>query len=176
MTSRSAPPTVFRARLWVKCAVLASLFVFVAGAVFGFRTEGPSWLPITFTVLAILGLVGVVEVFRLRVELREDELIVVSGWRKRRLSRELLERVTWQAGAGVSIRLKDGSWVRLPDVGLEQPGPEQQYPGMASEDRSDVIADRLEGCVGVWPSWTRTSISARSQKNDAAPSKSGVGR
>lgn len=54
------------------------------------------------------------------VTLEADVMAIVSNFRRRAVPREEIDSVTWQAGAGVALKLKDGAWVRLPDVGNSQ--------------------------------------------------------
>lgn len=117
MTKRRVAGTIFRARRWLKIMVLLCFSLFLTGAVFGFVTQGPSPTAIGFALLALLGALAVFEVFVVHVALLDTEISIATGWRRRRYQRSLLDHVTWAAGSGVSIRLVDGSWVRLPELG-----------------------------------------------------------
>ena len=51
-----------------------------------------------------------------------DALIVVSNFRERVVPRTEIESVTWEAGCGVSLKMNDGKWVKLPDYGHNAQG------------------------------------------------------
>ena len=61
--------------------------------------------------------IGTLDAMRTRVTLSGEEIIIVRGFRRQRLFRGHIDYVTWEKGSGVSLRLDDGMWVRLPDVG-----------------------------------------------------------
>lgn len=114
---RRRPETAFGARRWFKALVVLFFLLCLSGAVFTFRVEGASLLAYGLVGFSVLGTFAVAEVFRVRVALEENELVIWLGWRQRRYERSLVERVTWAAGSGVSVRLADGSWVQLPELG-----------------------------------------------------------
>lgn len=57
-----------------------------------------------------------------RIEIGPDRLLIVKSFRRRVVPRRDIESVRWEWGSGVSVRLVDGSWVRLPDLGLNSQG------------------------------------------------------
>jgi beta-lactamase superfamily II metal-dependent hydrolase len=97
--------------------------VTIAAASFGAFTyleEGAStgfWLAVGF---ALFALVGLGDALTTRVALHSDALSITSNFRRRTIPRAEIEHVTWEAGAGVSMQLQGGQWLRLPDVGNSQ--------------------------------------------------------
>ena len=64
----------------------------------------------------LLTLIAVVDMGVSRLSLEADALRVVSLFSRKQYERHNIERVTWEGGAGVAIQLKDGTWVKLPDL------------------------------------------------------------
>ncbi len=119
MTERREAATVFRARRWLKIIVILCFLIVLTGAAFSIATQGRSLMTTCFGGFTLLGALAIFEVFVVRVELLENELLIASGWRWRRYQRSIVDHATWSAGSGVSIRLKDGSWVKLPELGYD---------------------------------------------------------
>jgi hypothetical protein len=89
----------------------------VGYASFSFSTPSSTWQRV-FAVLYLLVAFGaVVELGRKRIRLDDDGLYFVSNFRGKRIARTDIDSVTWAQGAGVSIKLVDGKWVHLPEVG-----------------------------------------------------------
>lgn len=149
MAQPSPAETEFRARPWLKLVAFSALALFSAGAVYGFYADGPSLMAISFSALAVLGLAGVVEVLRVRVVLREAEIVISSGWRSRRLPRTALERVTWAKGGGVSLGLEDGSWAKLPEMGYNSQSLANGIRAWLK--RTEGSAGRPEGARAMGP-------------------------
>ncbi|MDH3423118.1 MAG: PH domain-containing protein [Gemmatimonadota bacterium] len=83
-------------------------------------SEGVTAYSIGLALLDLLLAVGLTDALTTRVELNDQGLIRVANFRRRFVPRAQIESVTWEGGTGVAIRLTDGSWVRLPDVGNSQ--------------------------------------------------------
>ena len=64
-----------------------------------------------------MGALGVLDVARRRIVLGRSELRIVSMWSQRVYSRDTIDKVTWEGGVGVSLKLATGGWVRLPELG-----------------------------------------------------------
>lgn len=75
------------------------------------------WYRLAFIALAGLFTAALAELATDRVELRSDSLVMVSAFRRRTIPRTDVVAVTWGKGVGVSVRLADDSWVKLPTVG-----------------------------------------------------------
>jgi hypothetical protein len=52
-----------------------------------------------------------------RIELREDEIRVVELFGHKSYPRSEVVAAKWEKGCPVSLRLRDDSWARLPDMG-----------------------------------------------------------
>jgi len=100
----------------------ASFLIFAAMAALSFAVRVPPWMRLVLVALAVLGVVGLVELRFERLELRADELAWVQNFRRRSLRRAQIESVTWQKGAGVSVQLAGGRWVALPGLGHDSRG------------------------------------------------------
>jgi len=65
----------------------------------------------------LLGALGIADLLLSRITLGGSDLRIVSGFRSQRIPRAEIDRVTWAAGCGASLILRDGKGVRLPSVG-----------------------------------------------------------
>ena len=113
-------PVIFRSRTWQLWFLGIASLASAIGAGLLHVTEGVSPYSIGLDILAFLMVVGLAEALMTRVELNDEGLIRVANFRRRFVPRAQIDNVTWEAGTGVAIRLTDGSWVRLPDVGNSQ--------------------------------------------------------
>ena len=109
-----------RPALYVALAV--SELLFLAGAVFSHVYRGWSLTTLAFDALALAGLLGFIELGTTRVTMSDDSIEMGSMWKRRRLNRADIRRVTWEKGAGVAIELSSGGWVKLPDLGFNAQG------------------------------------------------------
>ena len=117
----TAQPGVHRPSrtLWV--ITLATLLGFLGLALIPALLPSPLWQRVAVGILVLLSVVAIVELSQRRIVLHDDALELVSGFRRRSLPRSEIASVTWAKGAGASVQLADGTWVRLPDMG---PGPQ----------------------------------------------------
>jgi hypothetical protein len=74
------------------------------------------WESILMFLLVPLSIAGLVDAITARVELREDELVIVKNFRTRNYSRRLFTKVTAEKGVPIALQTVDGHWVKLPDV------------------------------------------------------------
>ncbi|MDH3208533.1 MAG: PH domain-containing protein, partial [Gemmatimonadota bacterium] len=113
-------PVIFRSPTWLWWLLgLAGLVSGVGTAVL-FLREGVTAYSIGLALLDLLLAVGLTDALTTRVELNDEGLIRVANFRSRFVPRAQIESVSWEGGTGVAIRLTNGSWVRLPDVGNSQ--------------------------------------------------------
>jgi len=113
-------PVIFRSPAWLLWFLgIASLASGVGGGLL-FLNEGVSAYSIGLAILAVLMVAGFTDALMTRVELNPEGLVRVANFRRRFIPRAQIDGVTWEGGTGVSIRLTDGSYVRLPDVGNSQ--------------------------------------------------------
>jgi len=97
--------------------VLGTLGVALALVMIAFAIIAPLWQRLLFVAFALAAVVGALEMAWRRIELTEDGLLFVINFRQRFVPRADIDSVTWEKGAGVSLKLVNGQWLRLPDVG-----------------------------------------------------------
>lgn len=118
----SKPPRhpEFRSPRWLRTPLaLASVLLALACGYF-YHSEG---LSLHFAVaggLLLLVVLGLADAIQTRVTLRDDQLQIRSGFRTRTLTRAELGSVSWATGCSVTLRLRSGAIVALPDVGNSQ--------------------------------------------------------
>jgi hypothetical protein len=116
--------------------------LFAAGTVVTRNLRGWDPVSIGFAIVTVVfGLGGIVETMVERVVLEADTLMVRRLWGTRRYAIADIDRVEEAKGVVPAIRLTDGRWVRLPDVGphfgnsarawLRAYRPDAQSPGTA---------------------------------------------
>jgi hypothetical protein len=86
---------------------------------FGLSDRFKIWIA---PVYILLGALGLADLLLSRITLGGDYLRIVSGFRSKRILRADIDRVTWAAGCGASLILRDGKGVRLPSVGRNAQG------------------------------------------------------
>jgi hypothetical protein len=106
--------------LFVMLAAAKALFV--AGFIFMYSRSGWSLTTIGFACMTLAGALGFVELGTTRVILSDDGIEMGSIWKRRRLGRDEIKRVTWEKGAGVVLELNRGGWAKLPELGFNSQG------------------------------------------------------
>lgn len=107
--------TKFRAPVLVNVAILLiAALLFAAG--YYFLSDEGLWLGIFFVAFGVLGLVAFLDSITSYIGLEEDALHLRSRFTDQCISRCDIERVTWEKGVGVSVKLQDGSWVKMPEL------------------------------------------------------------
>jgi hypothetical protein len=97
--------------------VILTLTVFAGMTTLSFLVTTHPWLKLMFVFLVCLAVVAVVEVACRRVTLTTQALVAVSNFQSRRIPRADIAKVTWEKGAGVSLKLTNGQWFHVPDLG-----------------------------------------------------------
>lgn len=80
------------------------------------------WYRVGFAAFALFSFAGLLELRSRKVVAENDGLTIVSDFRRRVIMRSQIESVAWEAGGGVSLKLADGRWHKLPDVGRTNEG------------------------------------------------------
>ena len=111
-----------RPKRWLVGLVAIAEGVFLAGAASSYVGGDQTWVSVAFALLSVAGLGGLAELARSRIVLWETELEVRTLWHRRRYLASQVASVTWEAGSGVTLRLSDGSWAKLPDLGYNSQG------------------------------------------------------
>lgn len=101
----------------VSVRILCLVICIVGGVIVASRVPD-QFRQITAVAYGVLGVVWLTDLFRKRVVLHDSGLEIVSGSGSRVIPRTEIERVTWEKGCGASLKLCDGSWIGLPNVGL----------------------------------------------------------
>ena len=117
MAKRLPPRTTFQSKLWIKVLSFISFVLCTALAAYLRQTEGWSTWSVIAVLLSALTGFGFMQALTQSVRLLDDSLVISTGFRKRRYPRGSLDSVTWEAGSGVSVRFKSGSWLKMPELG-----------------------------------------------------------
>jgi len=106
----------FRHALWVRILLGVLIFASTSILVTGFSSGA---LPVRLILcgFVLLALGALIEILFSKIEVRPDGILIVSLSGRRFIARRDIESVTWEKGCGVSVRLRGGKWVRLPDLG-----------------------------------------------------------
>jgi len=102
---------------WLKVTFIASTVIPIVGFVKIYKSQGFSAVAIALLAISVIGFLGIIEVFVSRIVLQADSIEIVRLFRRRSIVRSDISSVTWEKGCGVSIKLKDGHWAKLPDTG-----------------------------------------------------------
>ena len=57
-----------------------------------------------------------------KIELRTEGIATVTFFKKQFIAWENIDSVTWESGCGVSVKLKNGKWIKVPDFGHQSAG------------------------------------------------------
>lgn len=108
-----------RFHVWV---VLSSTVLGIVGFAASLAASSSPWWMLGFGAWVAAGGLALVELRTTRVELGPEGLTFVRRFRRHFVSRRRIESVTWGKGVGVSLRLVDGEWIGLPEVGPSSQG------------------------------------------------------
>jgi hypothetical protein len=103
------------------CTLFAFAIV-VALTIGAFAVSTSPWTRLSFAAFSALAILAVLELAQRRIELEGDRLSFVVNFRRRSIPRADIDSVTWAKGGGVSLKLIDGTWVHLPEVGPANQG------------------------------------------------------
>jgi hypothetical protein len=117
MTQKSLDNASFRPARFHAWLAWGSFAVAVGLAVLSFTLEAPTWQRVTSIAFLIGTLAAIAEVATRRLVLSPAGVSLVSNFRRRVVPRADIESVTWEKGSGVSLKLMNGRWVALPEVG-----------------------------------------------------------
>ena len=91
--------------------------MFAGVAVVTFAVSSPFWLRATLSAGTLTTGYAVFELFYRRLELKEEGLTLVTNLQPRFVPRRDIQSATWAAGSGVSLKLTNGKWLHLPELG-----------------------------------------------------------
>jgi hypothetical protein len=112
----------FGAPVWLKALALITLAAFVGAASATCAGGRVDWMCVGFSALSVAGVLAVGEVFRTRVILESETLIVVRLFSRRCYPRSSFTDVGWEKASPVALRNAEGRWVRFPEVVVSGPG------------------------------------------------------
>ena len=119
MKIRKIGNTVYSPRGFAGFYFLASLTMLLA--CFGnYYFEGSNWYYVVFGLLSVLFLHGAIDHHTTKVVFEDDGLVIRSIGKTRRYPKSDITKVTWEAGCGVSLRIRDEHWEKVPDQGNSQ--------------------------------------------------------
>lgn len=120
------PERHYRLSLWLRAFLVLLCGANVFGAYVIIQQQG-SRDPVALTVasVAVLLVLGTLDALTKKVSLEGEEIVIVRGFRRRRLFRGHIADVHWKAGHAISLELDDGLRVKLPEVGKGRRRAEQ---------------------------------------------------
>jgi hypothetical protein len=107
----------YRPAHWLLLLTGATAAFFLVLAVVALALSVPLWQRVSATVMMIVAVLGVADVASRRLCLTSTGIDYVANFRSRSIPRSEIHSVTWAKGCGVSLKLINGGWVHLPDVG-----------------------------------------------------------
>ena len=131
------PVQHLRPKQWVLVAAAAAATLFAAGRLFTYTQSGWTWLSLTFAGMTLIGIGGIVEVATSRVSLHDDALECGTVWSRRRYPVTAIASVTWEKGGGVYLKLENGGWGKLPDLGYDSQGLTNTIRAWLKRQRAD---------------------------------------
>jgi hypothetical protein len=120
--SRQVSPIVYRTPRSVWWITTGAALVIYALTVVAFVVGLGGWYRACFLMLCGFSLLAFLELASTRLTIEGETLSFVKTFRTRVFHREDIDSVTWAKGCGVSIKLADGRWVQLPDLGPSPQG------------------------------------------------------
>lgn len=108
---------VFRPPTWMTLLSVCCLLLFSAVAFLLYKLDGWTWTTIASVLLVIISIAGLFDTLTSRVILSEDSIIIINNMLRHEYPRDMFVKVTWAKGVPVSLKSKEGKWIRLPEVG-----------------------------------------------------------
>ena len=90
--------------------------LFATGALITWRERGWTWVSVGLAAMTLVSVGAIVETLVLRIRLTDDALVVRDLRGTRSYAKRDIEGIAEAKGASPNLRLKGGSWVRLPSV------------------------------------------------------------
>ncbi len=108
---------VFRSTRLFRWRIFGATSLFAGGWWHFWHSQGMGPWTWCFTLLVLLGLLGLIDSLLLRISLMPEGIEIYSGFRRRFLPRAEILDLTWEGGSGVTLKLADGRWLKLPETG-----------------------------------------------------------
>ena len=109
-------PQAFKPGPWAVAMSFVIVALFAGFAYLSYTDNAPYWQIGFLSGVAVLGIVGIVDVLTTRVELTEDQLVVTSNLRTQTYRRSAFVQVTAERGVPIALKTTEGTWVKLPSV------------------------------------------------------------
>ena len=114
--------TNFHMVLWIRIMITVIASGSIAAAAYYYHQEGLTWIFAFFAGFSILGVAGIVESFSCYIRLEDTEIVFRETFGRTAIPKNDIMKVTWEAGCGVSLLLRGGTWVKVPDLGHNSQG------------------------------------------------------
>jgi len=114
--------TRFHVVPWIRIMIAVIASGSIAAAVYYYSSEGLSWTSAFFIGFSIIAVTGVIETFFMFIQLGDSEIRFRESFRTTEIRKSDIVKVTWEAGCGVSLLLKDDTWAKVPDLGHNSQG------------------------------------------------------
>ena len=92
------------------------------GAYFQFTSSNEKWVSIGLASFSIFGVLTLVEVISSRLKLTPDEIQITQWFKTKRIPVKKISDVSWEKGCGVTLKMKDGNWEKIPSLGKNSQG------------------------------------------------------
>ena len=79
------------------------------------RWDTSPWLIVSLSVFSVLGFLAVIETLTSNLKLNKSTLEFRSWFKHKIIAKDEIESATWASGCPVSIKLKGGKYVSLPE-------------------------------------------------------------
>ena len=105
----------------VPATILFAIGVGMA-AIGGWRTQKSGSFSAAHVIMIVgaLTIAGAIQQLMTRIVLLSDRIEFGGPFGRTSIAKAEIESVTWEAGCGVSLRMKSRSWRRIPDLGRAQ--------------------------------------------------------
>lgn len=107
----------FRSAPWMKCFGIGIAAVAMPLALLEYSSNRLTWVSVVFFVLSIASIIGTGAVFTDGIDLEPHKLVIRKNFRRTEIEQSVIDEAKWEKGSGVSLRLSDGRWVKMPEVG-----------------------------------------------------------
>ena len=134
---------MLRYYLWLRVFMPTVACLFTWAAVVEWR-ERRYFVLFWWLIMAVAGWAATLEVFVGRIELRPDGLTIVGPFERRAYSRAQVAGVKSEWKVGLSLRLQEGKWVPLQNLGFMPGGVEavrRWAKGLRANERTTPLME-----------------------------------
>jgi hypothetical protein len=102
---------------WLRVTTIVAAVIPFIGFIELWPSNGLSLGVLILLAIGVFGIIGVADALISRIILGDDSIQIISLFRKRAIPRAEIISVTWQAGYGVIVKLREGGWIKIPNTG-----------------------------------------------------------